>query len=141
MPDNPLPTLNATLNFIALVFLILGWREIKRGDVTGHWRFMVMALATSALFLTSYLYYHFVVGSPVKYTGAGWARGLYFLILVPHVILATLQVPFIVVAAGSALKQNFRLHVRVVRWVWPVWVYVSVTGVLVYLMLYIFPHG
>jgi len=140
MPDNPLPTLNAALNLIAFSFLLLGYRSVKRGDVTGHWRFMSLALLSSALFLGSYLYYHYNVGS-VTYEGAGWVKGLYLLILVPHVILATLQVPFILWAVWAALKRKFSLHVRLVRWVWPVWVYVSVTGVLVYLMLYVFPHG
>jgi uncharacterized membrane protein YozB (DUF420 family) len=140
MPDNPLPTLNAALNLIALVFLLLGRRAVKSGDLTRHWQFMSLALANSALFLGSYLYYHYKVGS-VTYEGAGWARGLYLLILVPHIFLATLQVPFIVVAVRAALKKRFGLHVKIVRWIWPVWVYVSVTGILVYLMLYIFPHG
>lgn len=141
MPDNPLPTLNATLNFIALIFLILGRIYVKRGNITRHWQMMSAALTTSALFLTSYLYYHLVVGSPVKYEGAGWLRTLYFLVLFPHILLAALQVPFIVAVVVSALRKRFSLHVKLVRWVWPVWVYVSVTGVLVYLMLYIFPHG
>src|SRR5690606_11819130 len=136
----PLPTLNAVLNLIALVFLLLGRRAVKSGDVTRHWQFMSLALANSALFLGSYLYYHYRVGS-VSYEGAGWVRSLYFLILIPHVILATVQVPVIVAAVWSALRRRFRLHVKIVRWIWPVWVYVSVTGVLVYLMLYIFPHG
>lgn len=140
MPDNPLPTLNATLNLIALIFLLMGRRAVKSGDITSHWKFMSLALANSALFLGSYLYYHYQVGS-VSYEGAGWAKGFYFLILIPHVILATLQVPFIVAAVWTALRRRFRLHVKIVRWIWPVWVYVSVTGVLVYLMLYIFPHG
>lgn len=141
MPDNPLPTLNALLNLTALTFLILGRVYIKKGDIQAHWKMMSLALASSAVFLSSYLYYHFVVGSPVTYEGNGLLRAVYLLVLIPHVILATLQVPFILAAVWAALKQKFRLHVRLVKWVWPVWVYVSVTGVLVYLMLYIFPHG
>ncbi|WFB36410.1 DUF420 domain-containing protein [Kiritimatiellota bacterium B12222] len=141
MPDNPLPTLNATLNFIALIFLIFGRYYVKKGNVTRHWQFMSAALFTSALFLTSYLYYHFVVGSPVRYEGVGWLKGLYYLVLFPHILLATAQVPFILAVVWSALTKRFTIHVKLVRWVWPVWVYVSVTGVLVYLMLYIFPHG
>lgn len=141
MPDNPLPTLNALLNLTALTFLILGRMYVKRGDITSHWRMMSLALASSALFLSSYLYYHFVVGSPVEYEGSGWMKALYLLILIPHIILAALQVPFIVATVVTALTRKFALHVRLVKWVWPVWVYVSVTGVLVYLMLYIFPHG
>jgi putative membrane protein len=140
MPDNPRPTLNAALHLIALVFLLLGRRAVKRGDVTRHWQFMSLALANSALFLGSYLYYHYQVGS-VAYVGAGWVKGLYLLILIPHIVLATLQVPFILAAVWTALRHHFSWHVKIVRWVWPVWVYVSITGVLVYLMLYIFPHG
>ena len=141
MPDNPLPTINAILNLTALCFLVLGRRSVKRGDVTGHWRFMSLALGSSAIFLGSYLYYHYGVGSEVTYEGAGDMRALYLLILIPHVILAVLQLPFIIAVVWTALRQKFSLHVSLVRWVWPVWVYVSVTGVLVYLMLYIFPHG
>ena len=102
---------------------------------------MSLALASSAIFLASYLYYHFVVGSPVEYEGTGIMRGLYFFILIPHIILATLQVPFIFAAVWFAIAKKFALHVRLVKWVWPVWVYVSITGVLVYLFLYVFPHG
>ena len=141
MPDNPLPTLNALLNLTALTFLILGRIHIKRGNIQLHWKMMTLALASSAVFLASYLYYHFVVGSPVEYEGNGLMRALYLLILMPHVILATLQVPFILAVVWSALTKRFRIHVKLVKWVWPVWVYVSVTGVMVYLMLYIFPHG
>lgn len=141
MPDNPLPTLNATLNLIALIFLIVGRVAIKRGNPVLHRKLMTCALITSAAFLASYLYYHYVVGSPVEYDGTGVLRTLYFLILVPHIILATLQVPFIVAVVITALKKKFVLHLKLVKWVWPVWVYVSITGVLVYLMLYVFPHG
>jgi len=141
MPDTIFPTVNACLNFTALIFLLMGRRAVKRGDVRAHWRVMTLALATSALFLMSYLYYHFVVGSEAKYEGSGFMKGLYYLVLFPHILLATAQLPFIGIAVWSAMKQKFSLHVRVVRWVWPVWEYVSVTGVLVYLMLYIFPHG
>ena len=125
----------------ALAFLILGRIQIKRGDVTGHWRMMALALASSAMFLGSYLYYHFVQGSQVEYESAGFMRALYFFILIPHVLLAAIQVPFILLTVWTALTRRFSQHVRLVRWVWPVWVYVSVTGVLVYLMLYVIPHG
>lgn len=141
MPDNPLPTLNACLNFTALIFLLLGRYYVKKGDLQKHWKMMSAALVTSAVFLTSYLYYHFVVGSPVEYEGTGWTRTLYFLVLVPHIILAAVQVPFILAVVWTALKKKFVLHVKLVKWVWPVWVYVSITGVMVYMMLYIFPHG
>jgi uncharacterized membrane protein YozB (DUF420 family) len=141
MPDSIFPTLNATLNLIAFIFLLWGRREVKRGDLQAHKRVMLLALGTSALFLTSYLYYHYGIGNEVKYEGSGLMRTLYFLVLIPHVILATLQVPFIGIAVWAAFRQKFVLHVRIVKWVWPVWVYVSVTGVMVYLMLYILPHG
>jgi putative membrane protein len=141
MPDiSFFPTLNATLNLISLIFLLLGRWAIHKRNLLLHARHMVTALSVSALFLASYLYYHYHEGS-VKYEGAGWLRALYFLILFPHILLATLQVPFIVAVVVSAYRRNFALHRRLVRWVWPVWVYVSFTGILVYLMLYIFPHG
>jgi len=141
MPPSIFPTINATLNLISLIFLILGRIAVKKGDVTAHWRWMTCALTTSGCFLVSYLFYHFVVGSHVVYEGAGFMRAIYLLILIPHVIIAAAQLPFILLTVWSALRQKFSLHVRLVKWVWPVWVYVSVTGVLVYLMLYIFPHG
>ncbi len=141
MPDiSPLPTLNAILNLIAAVFLVLGRGAILRGNVALHRRHMLAALGFSAAFLASYLYYHYLVGS-VKYEGAGWLRALYLIILIPHIILATLQVPFIFAALWTGLKNKLVWHVRIVKIIWPVWMYVSVTGVLVYLMLYIFPHG
>ena len=140
MPDNPLPTLNACLNLLALIFLLFGRVAIKKGNALRHKQLMISALVTSALFLTSYLYYHYHAGS-VRYEGVSWLKGLYLFILIPHIILATAQVPFILAVVWSAFTERFTLHVKLVRWVWPVWVYVSVTGVLVYLMLYIFPHG
>ncbi len=141
MPEiSLLPTLNATLNLISIFFLVAGRRAVKRGDIGGHWRNMTAALCVSALFLGSYLYYHALVGS-VKYEGVGWARALYLLILVPHILLAALQVPFILAAVATALRARFDVHRRITRILWPVWLYVSVTGVLVYLLLYIFPHG
>jgi len=141
MPDNPLPTLNACLNFTALIFLLFGRYYVKKGNLTLHWKMMTCALSTSAVFLASYLYYHLVVGSPVTYEGTGFMRSFYLLVLIPHIILAVLQLPFIIAVVTTALRKKFVIHVKLVKWVWPVWVYVSVTGVLVYLMLYIFPHG
>lgn len=137
------PTLNALLNLTAIFFLVRGRRAIKRGNTERHWKSMVIALFVSALFLSSYLYYHLIYleeGS-VKYQGSALMRGIYLLVLIPHVILAVAQVPFVVAALVTALRKNFSTHVRVVKILWPVWMYVSVTGVIVYLMLYIFPHG
>ncbi|MCC5849370.1 MAG: DUF420 domain-containing protein [Verrucomicrobia bacterium] len=135
-----LPTLNALLNLTAVFFLVRGRQSVKKGNVTAHWRNMTLALCVSALFLSSYLYYHYLVGS-VRYEGNAFFRGVYFLVLIPHIILAVAQVPFIVAAVVTALRQKFTTHVRIVRILWPVWIYVSVTGVIVYLMLYVLPHG
>lgn len=137
------PTLNALLNLTAIFFLVRGQRAIKRGNTDRHWKSMVIALFVSALFLSSYLYYHLIYleeGS-VKYEGSTFMRGVYLLVLIPHVFLAVVQIPFIIAALATALRKKFSSHVRVVRILWPMWMYVSVTGVIVYLMLYIFPHG
>ena len=96
---------------------------------------MLSALATSILFLTSYLIYHFNVGS-VPYPHHDWTRPVYFSILIPHTILATVMTPFIIIAVWRALHEDYEKHKKIVRWVWPVWMFVSVTGVIVYLMLY-----
>lgn len=130
-----LPALNATLNSITAVLLVIGFIFIKRKNIQAHKKVMLLALATSLLFLTSYLIYHFNVGS-VAYPHHDWTRALYFSILIPHTILATVMTPFIVFAVWQAFKENFQKHKKIVRWVWPVWMFVSVTGVIVYFMLY-----
>lgn len=130
-----LPALNATLNSITAVLLVIGFIFIKQKNIQAHKKVMLSALATSLLFLTSYLIYHFNVGS-VAYPHHDWTRPLYFAILIPHTILATVMTPFIVFAVWQAFKENFQKHKKVVRWVWPVWMFVSVTGVIVYFMLY-----
>jgi uncharacterized membrane protein YozB (DUF420 family) len=145
MPDAPisfLPTLNAILNLISVFFLIVGRRSIKKGDTSGHWKNMTKALCASGLFLASYLYYHFfVLQGSMRYEGGAFLRFIYLLILIPHIILAVAQLPFIIAAVITALKKNFVTHVRITKKLWPVWLYVNITGVLVYLMLYVFPHG
>lgn len=130
-----LSTVNAILNAISALWLLLGYVNIKRGREVTHKRFMLAALATSALFLTSYLVYHYAVGS-VPYPHHDWTRPVYFSILIPHVLLAALMTPFIVVAVRHAFKGQFQKHRRIVRWLWPVWMFVSVSGIAVYLMLY-----
>jgi uncharacterized membrane protein YozB (DUF420 family) len=130
-----LASVNAILNTIAFILLVLGYRAIRKGDQQLHKKFMVSALAVSAAFLTCYLIHHYQVGS-VKFQGEGFIRTLYFLILVPHVILAALMTPAIVVMVVFAFLGKFEKHKKIARIVWPVWAYVSVTGVLVYLMLY-----
>jgi len=132
-----LPLLNASLNMISLAFLIIGYEFIKRDKRQLHKRMMISALVTSALFLTSYLVYHAYVGS-VPYPHQDWTRPIYFMILIPHIILAALMGPFIIAAVIFALKENFKWHVRLVRWVWPVWIFVSGSGVMIFLMLYVY---
>ena len=139
MQTTDLPTLNAALNATAGVFLLLGWMAIKRGgDRTAHIRWMVAALVTSTVFLASYFLYHYAHGS-TAYQGEGWLRVVYFFILITHIPLAGLVVPFCLVAVWHAIRGNLDRHVRIVRWLWPVWMYVSVTGVLIYLMLHAVP--
>lgn len=135
MTQSFLPALNAGLNFLSAVFLLLGFFAIVKKDRVRHKKYMLCALVTSAIFLTSYLIYHYQVGS-VPYPLHDWTRPLYFVILIPHVILAALMTPFIFVVVYHALQNNFERHKKLARMVWPVWMYVSVTGVIVYLMLY-----
>ncbi|MBX7257759.1 MAG: DUF420 domain-containing protein [Candidatus Hydrogenedentes bacterium] len=135
-----LPTINATLNGLAGVFLILGWRAIRSRRVEQHKQFMFMALLSSAAFLTCYLYYHFTAVGITRYQGQGILRALYFFILLSHTPLAALMTPFILAAVWFALKGNFTAHTRITKWLWPIWMYVSVTGVLIYLMLYLLPQ-
>lgn len=135
METTDLPTLNACLNTLSAVLLGLGYRHIRRGDRQRHRQFMLAALASSGLFLTTYLVYHFQVGS-VPYPLYDWTRPLYFAILIPHVILAAVMGPFILVAVRRAWRGDYAGHRRLARWVWPVWMFVSFSGVAVYLMLY-----
>lgn len=135
MSVTDLPALNATLNGISTLLLISGWILIRRGERQKHRACMIGALVVSALFLTSYLIYHAQVGS-VPFTGTGWIRTLYFAILIPHIILAAAIVPPILITASRGLTAKYDKHRRIARWTLPLWLYVSVTGVIVYLMLY-----
>ncbi|SVC44460.1 uncharacterized protein METZ01_LOCUS297314 [marine metagenome] len=130
-----LPTLNACLNALSATLLIRGYLLIHRGEREAHRKTMVAALFCSGLFLFSYLVYHFSVGS-VPYPHHDWTRPIYFAVLIPHIILAALVAPFIILIVLRALKGDFAGHRRLARWVWPVWIYVSSSGVVVYLMLY-----
>ena len=130
-----LPSVNATLNGISTILLILGYVHIRRGNRETHMRFMIAALISSAAFLTTYLIYHYYAGS-VPYPKQDWTRPLYFAVLIPHVILAALMGPFIITGVVLAIRKSFDRHRLLMRWVWPVWVFVSITGVVVYLMLY-----
>ena len=130
-----LPTLNATLNAICALSLCSGFLAIRRGRRKLHARLMVAALVASGLFLVSYVVYHYRVGS-VKYVGEGWVRTVYFAILVTHVVLAVAIVPLVAMTVVRAARGRFDSHRRIARWTLPIWLYVSVTGVVVYLMLY-----
>ncbi|HUO59204.1 MAG TPA: DUF420 domain-containing protein [Candidatus Acidoferrales bacterium] len=131
-----LPTVNAVLNGTSAILLVAGHSFIKRGDVGAHKRTMLAALTTSALFLTSYLYYHAHIGT-YRFRGpAGW-RAVYLTILGSHTILAVVIVPLIFIALARAFKGRFAQHRAIARWTYPMWLYVSVTGVIVYLMLYV----
>jgi putative membrane protein len=130
-----LPTLNAILNATSAVLITAGFYFIKKRRIEAHKRCMVAALLVSAAFLTSYVIYHLNVGS-VPFQGQGWVRPVYFFILITHVILAAVILPMVLRTAYLALRSRFDKHVRIARWTFPLWLYVSVTGVLVYLMLY-----
>ena len=135
MEVRDLPALNATLNATATVLLIVGYRLIRAGRREAHQKTMLAAFAVSVLFLISYVVYHAQVGS-VPFQKRGLVRTVYFLILITHVVLAAL-VPFLAgVTLWRAWKGQFARHRRVARWTFPIWLYVSVTGVIVYLMLY-----
>ena len=130
-----LPAVNATLNAIAAILLACGYVMIKRGRIQTHRKFMLSAFGTSALFLISYVVYHANVGSR-PFTGVGPIRVVYFAILITHVILAAAVLPLALITLTQGLRERFDRHVRIARWTWPIWMYVSVTGVIVYLMLY-----
>jgi len=129
------PTINATLNGTSGVLLLIGRGLIRRGRMAAHRAVMITALVSSSLFLISYLYYHWHVGS-VHFQGQGLWRPVYFTILISHTILAAVIVPMIIVTVSSALRGRFDRHRAVARWTYPLWLYVSVTGVIVYFMLY-----
>lgn len=130
-----LPVVNAALNAVAATLLVIGHASIRRGLVSRHRRCMTSALVVSALFLVSYVVYHAEVGS-VRFTEGGWPRLLYFAVLATHVPLAAAVVPLALLTLRRALRGEFERHVRIARWTYPIWLYVSVTGVMVYLMLY-----
>jgi putative membrane protein len=130
-----LPLINAILNTTSACLLLAGYAFIKRKNITAHRRSMLGALCTSALFLTSYLVYHYHVGS-VRFQGEGLSRPIYFSILISHTILAAVVVPFILVTLTRALKGQFDRHRGIARRTLPMWAYVSVTGVVIYILLY-----
>ena len=130
-----LATVNAGLNATAAVLIGTGFYFIKKKNIHAHKVSMVGATVVSALFLTSYLVYHYNVGS-VRFTKPGWIRNVYFPLLLTHTVLAAVALPMVLRTVFLATKGRFRNHVRIARWTFPIWMYVSVTGVIVYLMLY-----
>jgi putative membrane protein len=134
-----LPAVNAVLNATCAALLASGYGFIRRRQVTAHKRCMIAAFVTSMLFLLSYLTYHYNVGS-MPFRGQGWVRPLYFSILLSHTILAVVVVPLALITLFRAWKTDFAKHVRIARWTLPIWLYVSLTGIIVYWMLYqLFP--
>jgi len=135
------PALIASLNGASAVLLLIGRYMIARGRMAAHRAFMIAAVVASALFLACYLYFHVHVGN-IRFLGQGIWRPIYFLILIPHVTLAIAIVPMVIITLIRGLRARYDTHRAIARWTWPLWMYVSVTGVLVYFMLYqCFPHS
>jgi len=130
-----LPHLNAALNLTSAVLLLLGYRNIRRGRIAAHKACMLSACGASILFLTSYLIYHYHAGSRA-FLGQGWIRPVYFSILISHTLLAVVIVPLVIMTLRRALRGEFDRHRRIARWTFPLWLYVSATGVVVYWLLY-----
>jgi uncharacterized membrane protein YozB (DUF420 family) len=138
-PFSIFPVINATLNGTSAILLVTAHGMIKRGRMAAHRALMLIAIGTSSLFLISYLYYHWHVGS-VRFQGHGWSRPVYFTILTSHTILAATIVPLVIITLSRALRERFDQHRAIARWTYPLWLYVSVTGVVIYFMLYqLFP--
>ncbi|HEV2762810.1 MAG TPA: DUF420 domain-containing protein [Pyrinomonadaceae bacterium] len=137
-----LPHVNAALNATSGLLLVAGFYFIRRRRVRAHLACMLGALSVSALFLVSYLSYHFGHQGVTRFQGQGLVRPVYFVILITHTVLATAIVPLVAVTVWRAARGRFRRHASIARWTFPLWLYVSVTGVVVYLMLYqLYPPG
>lgn len=135
MSIGDLPAVNATLNATAAILLVIGYVLIRRGRIRQHRAVMLTALTVSALFLVSYLTYHAHAGSK-RYTGQGPIRTVYFTILISHTILAAAILPLVLITVSRALAARYDRHRAIARWTLPIWLYVSITGVVVYFMLY-----
>jgi putative membrane protein len=146
MSIHDLPAVSATLNGLSAIFLTLGFIFIKRGNKIAHRNCMVSAFVTSIVFLACYLTYHGYIAivlqrGPTRFLDPLWFRPIYLTILITHTILAVIIVPLILRTLWLAKKERFEAHKKIARWTWPLWMYVSVTGVVVYLLLYqIFPQ-
>ena len=141
-----LPVVNGSLNGLSAVFLTAGYVFIRRKNRTAHRNCMIAAFVTSTLFLACYLTYHFYLAfalhsGPTKFENPAWFRPIYLTILLTHTVLAVVIVPMVFMTLNRALKERFDRHRKIARWTWPIWMYVSVTGVVIYFLLYqIFPQ-
>lgn len=129
-----LPALNASLNFTTAILLVIGRIYIANQEIKRHRNVMIAAFAVSCLFLLSYVTYHLLT-DPTRFGGVGWIRGFYFFVLITHIILAAIIVPLVLFTMVRGLQDRFDKHRVVARWTWPLWLYVTVTGVIVYLMM------
>ena len=127
---------NASLNGLSAILLTCGYVAIRSGRIAVHKAFMISAFVVSSIFLASYLDYHIRVGKAVLFTGQGWVRPVYFTLLISHIVMAAVIVPMILITLRRAWLQRFDRHKIIARWTLPLWFYVSVTGVIVYLMVY-----
>ena len=141
MTIHDLPAVNATLNGLSAIFLVLGFVFIKRGNKTAHRNCMITAFCTSVVFLACYLTYHALVKTVTHFVEPAWFKPIYLTILLTHTVLAVVIVPLILLTLWRARKQDFAAHKKIARWTWPLWLYVSVTGVVIYVLLYqVFPQ-
>jgi len=141
MTIHNLPAVNASLNGLSAIFLTAGFVFIRRKNKIAHRNCMIAAFVTSIFFLACYLTYHLTVRTVTHFRDPEWFRPIYLTILLTHTVLAVIIVPMILITLNRARLQRFELHKKIARWTWPLWMYVSVTGVVVYWLLYqIFPQ-
>lgn len=141
MTLHDLPAVNATLNGLSAIFLSIGYVQIKQKKIESHRNAMIAAFCTSVLFLICYLTYHIFVHTVTRFQKPEWFKPIYLTILITHTILAVVIVPLILISLRRGLKRQDDLHRKISKWTWPLWMYVSVTGVVIYLLLYqIFPQ-
>lgn len=146
MSIHDLPAVNASLNGLSAIFLTAGFIFIRRKNISAHKRCMISAFVTSCIFLVCYLTYHTYLGvvlhqGPTRFENPQWFRPYYLAILLTHTVLAMVIVPMILITLSRALHEKFDRHKRIARWTWPIWMYVSITGVIVYWLLYVeFPQ-
>lgn len=136
LPVSSLPTVNASLNAACTVLLLCGYYFIRQKKIFQHRICMIAAFICSTVFLASYVYFHLHAGI-IRFGGQGWIRPVYFTLLFSHTILAVVNLPLILITLSFALREKFSSHRRIARWTYPIWLYISVTGVIIYWLLYI----